>query len=146
VYGNRRPAGSATLNGSYDAGNISMDIGFPSGDSFQIAPSTIVARINGCTIIGTVTGGSGAFTNATALANLTYAPCGPQEVGAASIVVTGPATIKIPNGEAFSVIRRTTQPFPILRGARAGGPKRFSSTRERRTLSRSPPAQVVKAG
>ena len=84
------PLGSATLSGTYDAGNISLDIGLPSGgDSFTIASSTIVAGPSGCIIIGAVTAGIGTFTNATGSANLVYAPCGPQEVGAGSIVVTG---------------------------------------------------------
>jgi uncharacterized protein (TIGR03437 family) len=99
--GSVTPFGGAMLTGTFST-SASLEITLPDG-SFDIASTAITASANECTIIGTITGGTGVFAHSSGSVNLNYSPCGPDVPPVGSVQLTGTGSITIPSGGAFVV-------------------------------------------
>jgi uncharacterized protein (TIGR03437 family) len=100
--GSVSPFGSANLTATGSTTD-SIEIGFPDGDSFHITSTGGSAGANGCTLTGTIDGGSGRLANASGSVSLFYTPCGPDVPAVGSFTLTGTGSMTIPSTGAFTV-------------------------------------------
>jgi uncharacterized protein (TIGR03437 family) len=100
------PFGNATLNGvesfTSTSATISITFTLANGDTFQATSGGATASGSQCTISPTITGGTGAFVNATGSIVLNYA-CSSSTSTVGSFQIGGTGSITVPGSGTLSV-------------------------------------------